>query len=69
VTQGQRILLKKNGDISVELDALPPNVLDKKVKESLNDLIIDQAEWELELRREADEREQLINSLQEVWGE
>lgn len=60
--------IRKYGDISVELDALPPDELINRVKNSINGLIVNPNEWKEEIKKEKRERKELLASLEEIWS-
>lgn len=60
--------IAKHGDISVELDALPPDVLMQRVRDSVDSLISDPQAWDEEIKREEKEKAEVLASLEKVWG-
>lgn len=60
--------IRKHGDISVELDALPPEELIKRVEESVIDLIEDSDAWDEAIEEEKQERQEVRASLEKIWG-
>lgn len=63
-----RDFIRKHGDISVELDALPPDELIKRVEESVTNLIKDSQAWDESKEREKQERKKVMASLEKVWS-
>jgi len=49
----------RHGERAVELDALPPNVLQELIRDAIEACITDPARWDEETGREAEEREKL----------
>lgn len=66
-TRAQKFI-KRHGDIAVELDALPPDILINRVEESIKAMIDDQAAWKELQNIEDEEKQEILENLEAMWG-